>query len=260
MEFDYETLTAGSLLLLFGLLYLASFIDAIAGGGGLISLPAYLLTGMPVHYAMGCNKTSASCGTLIATVQYLRGGVLDWRVAIISAVFSFLGSAGGTGVALLIDDAALKKAVVIIIPVVAVIILLKRNFGDESHADSLSAGKRHIFGALIGLFIGFYDGLIGPGTGTFAIIAYCLLMKYDMTTASGNAKMLNLASNVASAVTFGLAGTVAYKVALPAAVFCFLGGLTGSKLAVKKGARFIRPMLVVVLALIMVKLAVDVFA
>lgn len=259
MEFNYETVTAGSLVLLYGLLFLSSFIDAIAGGGGLVSLPAYLLTGMPAHYALGSNKLSASCGTLMATFNYLKSGVLDWRMAALSAVFSFIGSACGSTVALHIDDAVLKKAIVFILPVAAFIILSRRNLSDENLSEDLPAQKRMIFAACIGLFIGFYDGIIGPGTGTFAIIAYCILMKYDLRTASGNAKMLNLASNVASAVTFALAGTVAWRLAVPGALFCILGGQVGSRLAIARGAKFIRPMLIVVLVMILAKLASDVF-
>ncbi len=259
MEFSYETITAGSLVVLFGLLFLSSFIDAIAGGGGLISLPAYLLTGMPAHYALGSNKMSASCGTLIATFNYLKSGVLDWRMAVISAVFSFMGSACGSTAALHIDDAVLKKAIVFILPAAAFIILSKRNLSDENFSADIPKKKRLIFAACIGLFIGFYDGIIGPGTGTFAIMAYCLVMKYDLRTASGNAKMLNLASNVASAITFALAGTVAWKLCIPGAVFCILGGQVGSRLAIARGAKFIRPMLIVVLVMILGKLAMDVF-
>ena len=259
MEFNYETITAGSLVVLFGLLFLSSFIDAIAGGGGLISLPAYLLTGMPAHYALGSNKMSASCGTLIATFNFFRSGVLDWRIAVTSAVFSFVGSACGSTAALHIDDAMLKKAIVFILPAAAVIILSKRNLSDENLSDQVPRQKRLVLAACIGLFIGFYDGIIGPGTGTFAIMAYCIVMKYDLRTASGNAKMLNLASNVASAITFALAGTVAWKLCIPGAVFCILGGQVGSRLAIARGAKFIRPMLVVVLVMILVRLATDVF-
>jgi len=259
MEFSYETITVGSLAVLFGLLFLSSFIDAIAGGGGLISLPAYLLTGMPAHYALGSNKMSASCGTLIATFNYLRSGVLDWRIAVISAACSFVGSACGSTAALHIDDAVLKKAIVFILPAAAVIILSKRNLSDDNFSADIPKRKRLVFAACIGLFIGFYDGIIGPGTGTFAIMAYCLVMKYDLRTASGNAKMLNLASNVASAITFALAGTVAWKLCIPGAFFCILGGQVGSRLAIARGAKFIRPMLIVVLVMILGKLAMDVF-
>ena len=259
MEFDFGTITAGSLVLLYGLLFLSSFIDAIAGGGGLISLPAYLLTGLPAHYALGSNKLSASCGTLMATVNYMKSGALDWRMALVSAAFSFMGATCGSTAALHIDADLLKKVFIFALPVVAVIILSKRNLSDDNFSHTLDSKKRVLFAACIGLFIGFYDGMIGPGTGTFAIMAYCLLMKYDLRTASGNAKMLNLASNVASAITLAIAGTIVWKMAIPGAFFCILGGQTGSRLAIARGAKFIRTMLVVVLVMILVKLAWDVF-
>lgn len=259
MELNYEILSSGSLMILFGLLFLASFIDSIAGGGGLISLPAYMLTGMPVHYALGSNKFTAACGTLFALGNYLKSGMLEWRIAAMSAVFSFAGSACGTQVALHIDGDLLKKILVVVLPLAAVVILTKRNLSDEDSSGQFSMKKKLLLASAIGLGIGFYDGLIGPGTGTFAAMAYCLIMKYDLRTASGNAKMLNLASNVASMVTFALAGTIAWKIALPGAVFSIIGGQIGSRMAIARGAEFIRPMLVVVLVLMMVKLAGDVF-
>jgi len=259
MEFSYETITAGSLVLLFGLLFLSSFIDSIAGGGGLISLPAYLLTGMPAHYALGCNKLSAACGTCMATLNYLKSGMLDWRIALVSGIFSFIGAACGSTAALHIDDAVLKKIIIFILPVAAVIILSKRNLSDENRSAEVTRTKKLVYAACIGIFIGFYDGMIGPGTGTFGIIAFSVLLKYDLRTASGNAKMFNMASNVASAITFTLAGTVAWKLALPGAVFCILGAQVGSRLAIARGAKFIRPMLILVLVMILGKLAFDVF-
>ena len=259
MEFSIETITTGSLLLLFGMLFLSSFIDAIAGGGGLISLPAYLIAGLPAHYALGSNKLSAACGTCMATVNYMKSGMLDWRVALVSAAFSFVGAACGSTAALHIDDAILKKAIICILPIAAVIILSKRNLSDENRSAEVSAKKKVIIAACIGIFIGFYDGMIGPGTGTFGIIAFSMLLKYDLRTASGNAKMFNMASNVASAITFTLAGTVVWKLAIPGAVCCILGAQVGSRLAIARGAKFIRPMLIVVLVMILGKLAMDVF-
>ena len=138
-------------------------------------------------------------------------------------------------------------------------ILLKRDFGDENKSDSIPKVKAYILAFVIGIIIGFYDGLIGPGTGTFAIIAYCLIMKYDLRTASGNAKMLNFASNCASLIAFIYSGKILYSIAIPAAVSGIAGNYMGAGFAIKKGAKFIRPMMIVVIVLLFAKMFLDVF-
>jgi len=256
---ELPTLSAGAMVALCALVFLAGLIDAAAGGGGLISLPAYLFVGLPAHLALGSNKFSAACGTLFSTGRYLLHGALDWKTAALSALFSFAGSAAGAQFALLLSDRVLKTLLLFLLPCVAAVLLTRRTFGEENHADRLSLRKKNLFAAAIGLFIGCYDGLAGPGTGTFAIMAYCLLMGYDLRTASGNAKLLNLASNLAALATFLHAGTVVYALAVPAAFCGIAGNLLGAGLALKKGARFIRPMLALVLVLLLVKILIDLF-
>ena len=241
------------------LTFLAGFIDSIAGGGGLISLPAYLFIGLPIHNAMACNKFSAGIGTTFSTFRFFKNKVLDWKVALVSAISSFTGSSMGTNLALLIDEKLLNKIFVCVLPVVAVFILLKRDFGDENKSDSIPKVKAYILAFVIGIIIGFYDGLIGPGTGTFAIIAYCLIMKYDLRTASGNAKMLNFASNCASLIAFIYSGKILYSIAIPAAISGIVGNYMGAGFAIKKGAKFIRPMMIVVIVLLFAKMFLDVF-
>ena len=237
---------------------LAGFVDASAGGGGLISLPAYLFTGMPAHLALGSNKFSSACGTTLTVVQFWRGRAIDVKAAAIAAAGSFLGSAAGARLALFISNRSLRTMLVFLLPCAAVIIFLKRNFGAENHADSLKQSTAALLAALIGFFIGGYDGLAGPGTGTFAIMAFALAMKYDLRTASGNAKILNLASNYAAFITFAISGNVLYRLALPAAVCVIIGNYIGSRCALNKGAKFIRPMMVAVLCLLLLKIVIDI--
>lgn len=247
------------LFLLCFLIFVAGFIDSVAGGGGLISLPAYMITGMPVHVAYGCNKFSAACGTTFSTFRFLKKGTIDIYIGAAAAVSSFIGSAIASHIALMLDDKVLKTILVIVIPITAVIILFNKNYGNENLSGGTDRTKNFIMAVIIGLIIGFYDGLIGPGTGTFAIIAFSVLMKYDLKNASGNAKLLNLASNYASLVIFVFAGTVNYSIAIPAAFCGILGNYIGAGLALKKGAKLIRPMLIVVLTLLSVKMVSDVF-
>lgn len=256
--FDFS-LSIPASLMLYSLIFIAGFIDSVAGGGGLISLPAYMITGMPVHVAYGCNKFSGACGTTFSTLRFLKHRAIDIYIAAIAAVSSFIGSAIASRIVLMLDEKFLKTMLVIIIPIAAVIILLNRNYGSENLSGEIGRIKGFIIAVLIGLLIGFYDGLIGPGTGTFAIIAFSMLMKFDLRTASGNAKLLNLASNYASIVTFIFAGTIAYKIAIPSAFFGILGNYIGAGLAIRKGDKFIRPMMVVVLILLLSKMLFDVF-
>lgn len=246
-----------SLLFLCPLIFLAGFVDSVAGGGGVISLPAFMFTGMPAHSAYACNKFSASCGTTFAAGRYLANRVLDLRVALISAAGSFLGATIASRLVLMLRESTLKMMLLVILPVAAALILFKRSYGEEDRSAGLSAKKRWLLAAAIGLGIGMYDGLFGPGTGTFAIMAYTMLMKYDLRTASGNAKLLNLASNYASVVTFALAGTILYQIAIPTALCNIAGGYLGSGFAIKKGAKFIRPVMMVVVVLLLGKMALD---
>lgn len=256
---DTFTITLPHLLFICTMIFFAGFVDSVAGGGGIISIPAYLFVGMPTHLALGCNKVSAAAGTSFAVARYMKNGVLDVRTALLSAVTSFAGSSIGTRIALLIDEQTLKLILLIILPFVALFLLLKQNYGESGNTESLAKAPAVLLALLIGFLIGGYDGLFGPGTGTFAIIAYCTLMKYDLKTSSGNAKVLNLASNCASAVTFMTAGSVLYLAAIPAALCGIAGNYIGSGLAIKKGAPFIRPMMTVVIVLLLGKMAWDLF-
>ena len=237
------------------MVFLAGFVDAAAGGGGLISLPAFLATGIPSHLAFGCNKCASAIGTTFSTLRYFRHGAMDFLVAGVAALCAFAGSALASNLLLLVSDDAFRILVVCVLPVAAAIILTRRSDAlAENHSAELPRARRIVLAVLIGFVIGGYDGLVGPGTGTFAIIAFNLLMRFDLKTAGGNAKVMNLASNYASLVVMLAAGKVDFAIALPAAVFCIAGHVLGAGMALKRGARLIQPMLVVVLVLLLVNL------
>lgn len=158
---------------------------------------------------------------------------------------------------LLLSDSALNTMMLIILPIAAVLILWRRKLPDENRDDGTFTLKKALLALAIGLGIGLYDGLFGPGTGTFAIIAFTTLMGFDLRTASGNAKVLNLASNYASLATYLSSGFVVFSIGIPCALSGIAGNLIGSHLALKNGARFIRPMMMVVLVLLLGKLASD---
>lgn len=235
----------------------AGFVDSAAGGGGLISLPAYLFAGLPVHYTYGTNKFSAACGTTFATANFFRNGAINIRVGILAALGSFVGSAIGSHIVLLISDTALRTMMLIILPIAAVLILWRRDLPDENRDDGTMDLRKTLLALAIGAGIGLYDGIFGPGTGTFAIIAFTTLMGFDLRTAGGNAKVLNLASNYASLITYLSSGLVVFPVAIPCAISGIIGNVIGSHFALKKGAKFIRPMMLVVLVLLLGKLVTD---
>ena len=251
------TLSVPVLCIICFFVFLAGFVDAAAGGGGLISLPAYIATGMPAHFAYGCNKFSSACGTTLASARFLKNRALDIRTALLAAAGSFIGSGIAAQIVLLLDDRFLKRIVIVFLPVAAVIIFMNKGYGEENLSDRLGKTKKIFLALVIGLFIGFYDGMVGPGTGTFAIIAFSIWMKFDLKTASGNAKILNLASNYASLITYAVNGNVIWMIAVPAAASNVLGSYFGSWMALKKGAAFIRPMILIVMILLMLKIVSD---
>lgn len=236
------------------LIFLAAFIDAVAGGGGLISLPAYLLAGLPAHIAMGTNKVVSPTGTLVATINYLRGGKLNMRIALPAAVGAIIGASCGSRLILMLPENVLKLIILIVLPIVAVFLATQKDFGsDDSVVKELSNSKMYTYAALIGLFIGFYDGMVGPGTGTFMIIAFTKVFNLDLVTSSGCAKMANLASNVGSAIVLAIAGKVMWILVVPAAICCMVGGKLGSSYAMKGGSKNVRKVIYIVLALLIIK-------
>ena len=217
----------------------AGFVDSAAGGGGLISLPAYLFAGLPPHYTYATNKFSAACGTTFATASFFKNGAMNVKVGILAAIGSFAGSALGAHIVLLLSDEVLKTTMFIILPIAAVIILWQRNLPDENRDDGTMNLKKVAL------------------AGTFAIIAFSSLMKFDLRTANGNGKVLNLASNYASLFTYLMSGLVVFSIGIPCAISGIAGNLLGSHFALRKGAKFIRPMMLVVLVLLLGKLISD---
>ena len=235
------------------LIFFASFVDAVAGGGGLISLPAYLALGLPAQAAAGSNKMSAAMGTLFAAARYFKSNKIIVLQAVVSAAFALPGSYIGATIAQSVSPQTLKIIILCGLPVAAGGIF----FHKKGKLRQVKRWLAVLLCSLLGFFIGMYDGLVGPGTGTFLIIGYTVIFGHDMATASGNAKVVNLSSNIAALISFWSGGYVLWQIALPAGLFGIMGGLLGSHLAVKKGERFIKPMLLFVLVLIFIKIIWD---
>ena len=242
------------------LVFLAGFVDSVAGGGGIISLPAYLMAGLPAHLAAGTNKVVNGCGTLMATVKYFRNGKVRLRPAVVAAVAALLGSMLGAQLASMVSEAALETAMLVALPCVAVFLVVKRDFGkDDAPAAVIEPRREIIVSALIGLGVGCYDGLLGPGTGTFMILCFTAFLSMDLLTASGCSKAANLASNAGSAAVWILHGSVLWTLAVPAIVCNILGALLGARFAIRGGSKNIRGVMFVVLGLLFVKMLYELF-
>lgn len=235
------------------LVFLGGLIDSIAGGGGLITLPAYLIAGLPAHMASGTNKCNAF-GTLLATGRFLKRGDVHYPSAVSGAVGALIGAWVGVHINLVMPEQVLYYVMLAVVPVMALFLLLKRDFGQEDRSRELSRSQLMAMSLGIGLVIGGYDGFFGPGAGTFLMLAYTGLCKFDLLTASGNTKVANSASNVMSLVAFALAGQVMWSVAIPAGLCGIVGNYVGSSLALKGGAKVIRPVFFVVLILLLARL------
>lgn len=231
--------------------FLASFMDAIAGGGGLISVPTYLLTGLPAHMALGTNKFSAAIGTMASTGRYIRNGYVDWRLALPSVALALIGSYFGTSLQLRVDEVYLQYMLLVVLPVVAFVVLRQRQLPEEKGEISPNVQMSVVCAA--SLVIGAYDGFYGPGTGTFLLLIFCNLAKMDVRTANGNAKAVNLASNIGSCITSLINGQVFLLLGLIGTVSSFAGHWLGSGMAIKNGSKIVKPAVIVVLMLLVAK-------
>lgn len=251
------TLTWQTFAIICPLVFLAGFVDSVAGGGGLISLPAYYLAGLPPVMAAGTNKLSACMGTMMASGKFIAGKRVDWWTAILAALGAFPGSWAGTAVLTHIPEDVIRVMMIAAIPLVAVIVLRKKNGLDAGHGFVPQTLSRPV-SFVIGLVVGFYDGLVGPGTGTFLILLFTMGLGMEAVMASGTAKIVNLASNLASLTELLLAGEVLIALGIPAALCGMAGNFIGASMTMKKGTGFIRGMLMVVLALLLAKMLFDV--
>lgn len=232
----------------------AGFIDAIAGGGGLITLPALLWAGLPPQIALGTNKLQSTCGTALAVLHYARAGLMAWRGLRLAVAITFAAALGGTWVAVETRPDLLARIVPILLVAVALYMLLQRGLGAEPRPARLSAA---MFAAIFGTAIGFYDGFFGPGTGSFWMLACVLTQGHDLRQATGTTKAVNLASNVASLLVFAFAGCLRWDVGAVMITGQLLGARLGSGMVVKSGARIIRPIFIATALALALKLTWD---
>ena len=239
------------------LVFLAGFVDSVAGGGGIISLPAYLIAGVPIKLAAGTNKFANGCGTALASYKYMKSGNVNWLCALPAAVGSLLGSSAGTTLAVYMREELLQMVVLAVLPLVSLVLFFARDFGRREKPPK-SNRQTILRSGLIGLAVGLYDGLVGPGTGTFLTIGFSLALGYTLLKSSGCARIANLASNVASMVIFFLHGDVLLSVGIPAMACSMLGNFVGSRYAIRGGSGKVRNVMFLVLGLLFLKIGLNV--
>lgn len=248
------------LLLLYVAAFCAGFIDAVVGGGGLIQIPAalILLPGYPVATVIGTTKIPSFCGTSIAAYQYSRH--VDFNVKRLSmmAAIACVSAFSGSMLLTVVSNTFMKPLLLVVLTIVAIYTYWKKDFGIHS-VKNHSVSRELFYVISISLCIGFYDGFIGPGAGSFFILALITLLGYDFLRASANAKFLNLSTNIGSITFFLLSGRILYMVALPMAACNAAGGYVGAKLAILKGNTFIRIFFLCVVAGTLLKFGYDVF-
>jgi len=231
-------------ILLIGLgMFIAGFIDSIAGGGGLISTPTLLLVGLPPHLALGTNKLAASAGTLVSSHEFFKSNKLNFKLLKLMIPFAFIGAIIGVSTLQFISPDILKKLIPFMIFGVAMYTVISKKVGLINSFDGFTP-KNKFLGKVLTSILGFYDGFFGPGTGTFFMFGLVKIFKFDFTIATANTKVLNLTTGFAALLTFLYNGQVDIKYGLISTIFMISGSKLGSKMAVKNGSKFIKPIFI----------------
>lgn len=240
--------------------FAAGFVDAIVGGGGLIQTPMglILLPNLPVATVIGTLKIPSFSGTLFAAIQYMKKVEMNWRLLLIMMVLAVPSAFAGSTLLTYVSNDFMKPLLLVVLSLLVIYTYAKKNFGQ--HTDKSHSPKQQIlYAVLISFFIGFYDGFIGPGTGSFLVLAFITLLGFDFLHASANAKMVNLATNFGSICLFIIKGKIIWMVAIPMAICNAIGGFIGAKLAINRGNKFIRIFFLIVIVGNLIRFGYDVF-
>ena len=238
------------------LTFLGGFVDAVAGGGGLISLPAYMIAGLPVHNAIATNKLSSGMGTSVATFRLARLGYIPWRKAALCIVMAIIGSSTGAKLALMVDADLFKKLMLVIIPATAIYVMRNKNMDEPK--EPLGNTQTVIRASLVALLIGVYDGFYGPGTGTFLILLLSGFAHISLKESNGIAKSINLTTNLSSLAVYLMNGKVIILLGLAGGLFGIAGNYIGVTFFKNKGAKAVRPLMIMVLVIFFIKILTEI--
>ncbi len=240
--------------------FAAGFVDAIVGGGGLIQTPAALiiLQAHPVAAVLASTKIPSFSGTAFAAAQYVKKVPMRWNLLALLCTIAFFSAYAGSQLLLYVSNSFMKPVLLVVLSLVAIYTYVKKDFGQQTKRNMVPK-KELLYTVLISTIIGFYDGFIGPGTGSFLILAFIALLGFDFLQASAHAKMVNLATNLGSITLFIINGKIIWLAALPMAACNALGGFLGARLAIAKGNKFIRIFFLIIIIGTLLRLAWDVF-
>lgn len=252
-------LTTTTIIILCLVAFLAGFVDAIVGGGGLIQTPTaiLMLPQFPVATVIGSLKIPSFSGTAFAARQYLKRQQVNWQLLSTMMLVAMTASFGGSQLLTVVSNSFMKPLLLVVLVFVAIYTYSKKNFGNQI-VKQHSPKQQIWYGLAISLVIGFYDGFIGPGAGSFLVLAFVSIMGYDFLLASTNAKMVNLATNAGSILLFLLKGKIIWAIALPMAASNAVGGIIGARFAMRKGNQFIRVFFLLVVIGTLIRFAWDV--
>jgi uncharacterized membrane protein YfcA len=233
--------------------FLAAAVDAIAGGGGLISLPALLLVGIPPHLALGTNKFASTMGAFNSSITFARSGKVNFKLVKWLVPFTFLGACLGVWLVLRVSPDFLNKLVPILVIFVGIYSIVHKNMGLDNHFQGVKLSSI-LLGIAFSFALGFFDGFFGPGTGSFLIFAFITIFGFDFVAAAANSKVLNFTSNFASLILFAWNDKIVYQYGIPMALAMIIGSQVGTRLAITRGARLVKPIFLTMSFLVAVKL------
>jgi uncharacterized membrane protein YfcA len=245
---------------LFILAFTAGFIDAVVGGGGLIQIPALLinLPNTPIPTLFGTNKIAALSGTTISAYQYSKRIKFDFKLLITVSFCSAIASYSGAKVVSFINVNTLKPIIFVILILIVIYTVVKKELGTLQ-TKSLTVKKQMIYGSLIGLIVGFYDGFFGPGTGSFLVLGFVVILGFEFIQASAYSKIINCVTNLSALVVFIRQGNYLLELAILMAICNILGSIVGTKLALKRGNRFVRIVFICIVTLMILRYGYDIF-
>lgn len=275
-------LTLKAFLIVCPLVFLAGFVDSIGGGGGLISLPAYIFAGLPTHMAVATNKLSSALGTSLTTAKFIKEKLINFYLAVPTVICAIIGASIGARLSLKTDEKMLGIILVPVLLIAAFLVLNKKIFKEDAKVEDNGSNKNQtneeknsengsalnwsrskvdfrvlLIGSIAALIIGGYDGFYGPGTGTFLIIAFHVFAKLNTQVSNAQAKVINLTTNITSLVVFVMGGQVVWVLGLAGAISNMLGNYFGANLVISKGSKITRPIIICVLALLCIKIVTE---
>ena len=252
MEVTWQTF-----LILLPLTGLAGFVDAIAGGGGLISMPAYMLAGCPPHIAIATNKVSAGMGLTMATYRYARSGYVRLKLSVFCVIASLIGGSLGAKLSLMLNERYFKILMLFILPVTAAFVMKGRVLSDDK--EELSFTRTVIIACAVALTVGAYDGFYGPGSGTFMLLLLTGAAHMKLQEANATAKVINFCTCISSLTVYLLNGKVMIMLGLAAGATAALGSFIGTKMFDREGARIVKPLIIIVIVIFLIKLISELF-